>query len=117
MFAQPRVLLLLLLLPPLALLLGLVRVRRRRLLARVGRVAFAGDSYVACPLTLDYSAAKIFLDVLDPSLIPLPGTAVASAIRKSTRAFNSAEKRYKVLVLITDGEDHEEDAVAAAKEA
>jgi Ca-activated chloride channel family protein len=84
---------------------------------RVGLVAFAGDSYVACPLTLDYSAAKIFLDVLDPSMIPVPGTAIASAIRKSIRAFNSREKRYKVLVLITDGEDHEEDAVAAAREA
>ena len=84
---------------------------------RVGLVAFAGDSYVACPLTLDYAAAKIFLDVLDPSLIPIPGTAIASAIRKSTAAFNSREKHYKVMILITDGEDHEEDAVAAAREA
>ena len=84
---------------------------------RVGLVAFAGDSYVACPLTLDYAAARIFLDVLDPSLIPVPGTAIASTIRKSVRAFDSREKRYKVLVLITDGEDHEEDAVAAAREA
>lgn len=84
---------------------------------RVGLVAFAGDSYVACPLTLDYAAAKIFLDVLDPSLIPVPGTALASAIRKATAAFNSREKRYKVLVLITDGEDHEPDALDAAREA
>ncbi len=84
---------------------------------RVALVAFAGDSYVACPLTLDYAAAKIFLDILDPSLIPVPGTAIASVIRKSTRAFDSKEKRYKVLVLITDGEDHEGDVLGAAKDA
>ena len=83
---------------------------------RVGLVAFAGEPYVACPLTLDYSAAKVFLDVLDPSLLPVGGTAIASAIRKSSEVFGK-EKRYKVLVLITDGEDHEQDAVAAAKEA
>ncbi|MCI0566644.1 MAG: VWA domain-containing protein, partial [Acidobacteria bacterium] len=84
---------------------------------RVGLVAFAGEATVACPLTLDYSAAKVFLDVLDPALVPVPGTAIASAIRKSSEAFGSKEKRYKVLVLITDGEDHEKDAVAAAREA
>jgi Ca-activated chloride channel family protein len=84
---------------------------------RVGLVAFAGTSYVACPLTLDYAAAKVFLDVLDPALIPVPGTGIAAAIRKSTLTFNSRERRYKVLVLITDGEDHEGGAVAAAKEA
>jgi Ca-activated chloride channel family protein len=84
---------------------------------RVGLVAFAGEAYVACPLTLDYSAAKIFLDVLDPSLIPVPGTAIAAAIRKSTAAFGGKDKRFKVLVLITDGEDHEGNVVAAAREA
>lgn len=84
---------------------------------RVGLVAFAGEATVACPLTLDYSAALVFLDVLDPALVPVGGTAIASAIRKSTEAFGSKDKRYKVLVIITDGEDHEKDAVAAAKEA
>jgi Ca-activated chloride channel family protein len=84
---------------------------------RVGLVAFAGEPYVACPLTLDYSAAKVFLDVLDPSLLPVGGTAIASAIRKSSEVFGGKDKRYKVLVLITDGEDHQQDAVAAATEA
>lgn len=84
---------------------------------RVGLVAFAGEATLACPLTLDYSAAKVFLDVLDPGLIPVPGTAIASAIRKSAAAFGGTEKRFKVLVVITDGEDHEHDAVAAAREA
>jgi Ca-activated chloride channel homolog len=55
--------------------------------------------------------------VLDPALLPVPGTAIAAAIRKSTEVFGSKEKRYKVLVLITDGEDHDKDAVAQAREA
>lgn len=84
---------------------------------RIGLVAFAGEAYVACPLTLDYAATSIFLEVLDPSLVPVPGTAIATAIRKSTQVFPSREKRYKVLVLITDGEDHERDALEAAREA
>jgi Ca-activated chloride channel homolog len=86
---------------------------------RVGLVAFAGEAYVACPLTLDYAAAKIFLDVLDPGLLPVQGTSLASAIHRAEEAFGSKEKRYKVLVLITDGEntDHEQDSLAAAREA
>ncbi|PYQ15009.1 MAG: hypothetical protein DMH00_00365 [Acidobacteria bacterium] len=52
---------------------------------RVGLVAFAGEAYVACPLTLDYAAAKDFLDVLDPGLVPVPGTALATAPRVDHR--------------------------------
>ena len=84
---------------------------------RVGLVAFAGEATVTCPLTLDYAAVRVFLDVLDPDLVPVPGTAVAAAIQKATQAFESKERRYKVLVIITDGESHEGDALAAAKEA
>ncbi|HEU4402880.1 MAG TPA: VWA domain-containing protein, partial [Candidatus Polarisedimenticolia bacterium] len=86
---------------------------------RVGLVAFSGAAYVACPLTLDYSAASLFVDVLDTDLIPIRGTAIAEAIRTSTRAFDSSQRRYKVLILITDGEDHEGDvetAVGAARD-
>src|SRR2546422_8961400 len=79
---------------------------------RVGLVAFAGTSYVACPLTLDYTAASLFVDVLDPDLLPVPGTAIAEAIRASIRAFQANERRNKVLILITDGEDHEGDVEA-----
>jgi Ca-activated chloride channel family protein len=84
---------------------------------RIGLVAFAGTSYVACPLTLDYGAAAMFVDVLDTDLLPVPGTAIAQAIRSATDAFGESEQRHKVLILITDGEDHEGDlkaAVAAA---
>jgi len=84
---------------------------------RVGLVAFAGTAYVACPLTLDYAAASMFVDVLDTELIPVKGTAIAAAIRKSTEAFRTEDRRYKVLILITDGEDHEGDVSAAAKAA
>ena len=81
---------------------------------RIGLVAFSGTAYVACPLTLDYSAAAMFVDVLDPDLLPVPGTAIAAAIKTATAAFPEQERRYKVLILITDGEDHEGDVEAAA---
>jgi Ca-activated chloride channel family protein len=84
---------------------------------RVGLVAFSGAAYVACPLTLDHTAAGIFVDVLDTELIPVRGTAIAEAIATAQRAFSPTERRYKVLVLITDGEDHEGDFEAAARAA
>ena len=64
---------------------------------RVGLVAFAGSAYVACPLTLDYAAASMFVDVLDTDLIPVKGTGIAAAIRKSTEAFKTEDRRNKVL--------------------
>ena len=84
---------------------------------RIGLIAFAGDAFVQCPLTLDYGAAKIFLDILSPDLIPTPGTAVGKAIGKAIEAFDQQERKHKVLVLITDGEDHGGDAMEYAKEA
>ncbi len=84
---------------------------------RVGLVAFAGVPFVQCPLTLDYSAAKMFLDIIDINLIPQPGTAIGDAIRTSIEAFSQKERKYKVLILLTDGEDHESDPLAAAEEA
>jgi len=84
---------------------------------RIGIVAFSGRAYVACPLTLDYAAAGLFVDLLDPELIPVHGTAIAEAIRTSIRAFQGNDRRYRVLILITDGEDHEGDVEAAARAA
>jgi Ca-activated chloride channel family protein len=84
---------------------------------RVGLVAFAGRAFVQCPLTLDYGAARMFLDFMGPDLVPVPGTALAEAIRKSTDAFVEKERKHKVLILITDGEDHEGEPMEAAKEA
>ncbi len=87
---------------------------------RIGLVAFAGTAIVQCPLTLDYGAALLFLDVANTEVIPEPGTSLAGAIRTSDAAFIAKEKKYKVLVLFTDGEDLEgqvEDAVRKARDA
>ncbi len=84
---------------------------------RIGLIAFAGIAHVQCPLTLDYSAAKLFLNITDTDLIPQPGTAIGDAIRKAITAFNSDERKHKVLILITDGEDHESKPLEAAREA
>jgi Ca-activated chloride channel family protein len=84
---------------------------------RIGLIAFAGEAFVQCPLTLDYGAAKIFLDVLGPNLIPTPGTDVAKAIQMAIKSFESTERQHKVLVLITDGEHHGEDVMTVAEEA
>ena len=84
---------------------------------RIGIVAFAGMAHVQCPLTLDYSAANLFLDIIDTDLIPQPGTAIGTAIRTAIKAYNTEERKHKVLILITDGEDHESEPIDAAKEA
>jgi Ca-activated chloride channel family protein len=84
---------------------------------RIGLVVFAGESFVQCPLTLDYGAAKMFLDAVSTGWVERQGTALADAIEKSTEAFRSQSRKHKVLVLISDGEDQEGDAAAAAKKA
>jgi Ca-activated chloride channel family protein len=84
---------------------------------RVGIVAFAGDAFLYCPLTIDYGAAQMFLDALDTQVIGDPGTALADAIRAARNGFEAAEHKYHHLVILTDGEDHRGGAVAAAEDA
>lgn len=84
---------------------------------RVGLLAFAGDAFLQCPLTTDYGAAKMFLDAMDTDFIPDPGTAIGTAIEKALDAFVKQERKHKVLLLLTDGEDHVSDPIAAAKKA
>ena len=84
---------------------------------RVGIIAFAGVAFVQCPLTLDYSAAKMLLDLLDTRLIPKPGTAIGEAIRVGIKSFPEKERKHKAMILLTDGEDHNSDPLGAAKEA
>ena len=84
---------------------------------RVGLIVFAGESFVQCPLTLDYGAAKMFLDAVTTGWVELQGTALADAIKQATEAFRSKSHKYKVLVLISDGEDFEGNAIEAAKAA
>jgi Ca-activated chloride channel family protein len=84
---------------------------------RVGLVAFAGAAFTQCPLTLDYSAAQMFIDVLDVDLIPTPGTNIGAAIEAATAAFNQKERKNKIMIIITDGEDFGGDIKRAVKEA
>ena len=87
---------------------------------RIGLIAFAGKAFIQCPLTLDYGAARMFLDTMEPDLIPVPGTAIGEAIERAVSAFVEKERKHKVLILITDGEEHVgkplEVAQAAARE-
>jgi len=84
---------------------------------RVGLVAFAGISYLHCPLTLDYSASKLFLDAIDTGIIGTQGTAIADAILLCLKSFKSDVKKHKVIIVISDGEDHEGDLSKAIDKA
>ncbi|GAB4365511.1 MAG: VWA domain-containing protein [Calditrichia bacterium] len=84
---------------------------------RIGLICFAGIAFVQCPLTLDYSAAKLFLSDIDTEIIPQPGTNISDAIILARKSFVEKEFKHKVLILITDGEDHEGQPVEVAKEA
>jgi len=82
---------------------------------RLALVAFAGGAFLQCPLTLDEEAFRQSVGALDVGIIPQGGSSLAEAIRTSLAAYKDASENHKILVLITDGEDHEEGAVEAAK--
>jgi len=84
---------------------------------RIGLVVFAGESLIQCPLTLDYSAAKMFLDVVTPGMVSRGGTSVESAIKTAVGGFVASEKKHKVVIILTDGEGHEDNPVSAANNA
>lgn len=84
---------------------------------KVALIVFAGEAYVQMPLTSDTQSAKIFLNTIDPSLVPIQGTAIGEAIRLGVSSFSSDKDVSKAMVIITDGEDHEGDATGAAAEA
>jgi Ca-activated chloride channel family protein len=84
---------------------------------RVGLVVFAGKAYLQVPLTIDYSAARMLLESVNPDMIPTQGTVLSEAITLADQSFSEKEKKYKTIVLISDGEDHDEQALKAAKEA
>ncbi len=83
---------------------------------RVGLVWFAGKAYLPMPLTADAGAAKLFVQSASPDAVPTQGTVLGEALRLSAQSFPSESKRYKIVVLITDGEDHDETAAEAAKQ-
>ena len=82
---------------------------------RIGLVAFAGEAFVQSPLTLDYAAAALFLNAMEPDLVPVPGTDLGQAIEVALDGFGEPGERSRQLVVITDGEDHE-GAIDAAVE-
>jgi Ca-activated chloride channel family protein len=82
---------------------------------RIGLVIFAGDAFVQCPLTLDAAAARLLLDAVDARSAGRPGTSLEEAIHVSTDMYEDDEKKYKALILVTDGEGHEGDPLAEAK--
>ena len=85
---------------------------------KVGLVVFAGEAYTQLPITCDYVSAKMFLNTITPALIPTQGTAIGAALETSIRSFGSQESDAgRAIILITDGENHEDDAIAAAKHA
>ena len=83
---------------------------------RIGILAFAGEAFIQCPLTLDRSAVKLFLSTVNPNLVTLQGTSLSAAIEGALKAFPK-EKGGKSMILLTDGEDHEGDIAEAAKRA
>lgn len=85
---------------------------------KVALMVFAGDAYVQMPLTTDVSSAKMFLSNINPGMVPVQGTAIGMAIRRSMSLFSNTDANVgKTIIIITDGENHEDDAVEAAKKA
>lgn len=84
---------------------------------RVGIIVFAGSAHYFLPLTGDYEAARLFLDAIDTKMIKTQGTALSSALKTSIAAFPDESEKYKVLVIVTDGEDHEGEAISIAERA
>ena len=84
---------------------------------KVGLVVFAGDAFVQLPITCDYVSAKMFLNSIKPELIKTQGTAIGAALSTSIRCFGEQSEASRAIILITDGENHEDDAVAVAKHA
>lgn len=83
---------------------------------RIALVGFTSKAFIQCPLTTDYDAALMFLDMMDTSLLPQDGTSLAEALRVSGTVFSGEEKKHKLVVLISDGEDHEEGIENEVKE-
>ena len=84
---------------------------------KVGLVVFAGEAFVQLPITCDYVSAKMFLNSIKPELIKTQGTAIGSALSTSIRCFGEQSETSRAIILITDGENHEDDAVSVAQKA
>ncbi len=82
---------------------------------KIGLVVFAGDAYTQLPITVDYVSAKMFLSSISTQLVPRQGTAIGSAIDLCIKSFGTKSEAGRAIIVITDGENHEDDAIGAAK--
>ena len=83
---------------------------------RIGLVVFAGTSFVQLPITTDYVSAKMFLNTIDTRSVPVQGTAIGEAMLTAARSFSAQSERSRAIIVITDGENHEDDPVEAARQ-
>ena len=84
---------------------------------RIGLIVFAGNSFVQLPITTDYVSAKMFLNSITTGSVPVQGTAIGEAINTAMRSFSVQSEKSRAVIVITDGENHEDDPVAAASQA
>lgn len=84
---------------------------------RIGLIIFAGSSFVQLPITSDYVSAKMFLNNISTESVPIQGTAIGDAINTAVKSFSAQSEQSRAIIVITDGENHEDDAVAAAMQA
>ena len=84
---------------------------------RIGLIVFAGSSFVQLPITTDYVSAKMFLNSISTESVPIQGTAIGDAINTAIRSFSAQSDKSRAVIVITDGENHEDDPEAAAKQA
>ena len=81
---------------------------------RIGMIIFAGHAYLQMPLSTDHAAAKMYLDAAGPGSVPTQGTVIGEAMQMALQTFDSKDKKYKAVILLTDGEDHDESALKMA---
>jgi Ca-activated chloride channel family protein len=84
---------------------------------KIGLIVFAGDAYTQLPITTDYNSAKLFLNAVNTQIVPKQGTAIGAAIDLAHRSFTPDGEANKAIIVITDGENHEDDAISSAKSA
>ena len=84
---------------------------------RIGLIVFAGSSFVQLPITTDYVSAKMFMNSIDTGSVPVQGTAIGDAVLTAARSFSAQSEKSRAIIVITDGENHEDDPVDAAKQA
>jgi tetratricopeptide (TPR) repeat protein len=82
---------------------------------RIGLILFAGRAYLQMPLTTDHGAARMYIQDASPDVVPTQGTVIGEALKMANTSFNSKERKYKAILLVSDGEDHDPEALAVAK--